>query len=126
MARERAVSDEQIIAALLHNGTIRAAAAAAGISERSIYDRMNSGEFQALYRAAKADLIRAAVFSLSSQLQAAISTVVEIMQDRENNPATRLQAAQTILNNAGRFAQRLQEDENETAAQVESNRFSVF
>ena len=126
MAKEKAISDEQIIAALLDNGTIRAAAQAAGISERTLYDRMNKGEFQALYKAAKADLIRAAVLNINRQLQAAIDTVVEVMQDPDNNAAVRLQAAQTILNNAGKFAQRLQLDETSVLIQQENDRFSIF
>lgn len=124
--REQAVSDEQIIAAILNNRTLKAAAAAAGISERAIYDRMNDGDFQALYKAAKADLIRAAVFNLNSKLQEAIDTVAEIMADPDNNAAIRLQAAQTILNNAGKFAQRLQADENSVINQVDSNRFKLW
>ena len=126
MAREKAISDEQIIAALLDHGTIRAAAQAAGISERTLYDRMNRGEFQALYKSAKADLIRAAVLNINRQLQAAIDTVVEVMQDPENNAAVRLQAAQTILNNAGKFAQRLQVDETSVLIQRENDRFSIL
>lgn len=126
MAKAQAVSDEQIIAALLNNGTLKTASAAAGISERALYDRMNNGTFQALYRAAKADLIRAAVFNLNNQLQEAVNTVAEIMADKENNPAIRLQAAQTILNNAGKFSQRLQVDENGVIAQAESSRFGVW
>lgn len=126
MAKEKAISDEQIIAALLDHGTIRAAAQAAGISERTLYDRMNKGDFQALYKAAKADLIRAAVLNINRQLQAAIDTVVEVMQDPDNNAAVRLQAAQTILNNAGKFAQRLQLDENSVLIQRENDRFSIF
>lgn len=124
MAREKKATDEQIIAALLSTGTIQAAAAAVGLSPRTIYDRMNSGDFQALYKAAKADLIRAAVFNINNQLQAAINTVIEVMQDESNNPAIRLQAAQTILSNAGKFAQRLQTDETSVTMQLESNRFS--
>ncbi len=124
MAQAKKATDEQIIAALLANGTIKAAAEAVGLSERAIYDRMNGGEFQALYKAAKADLIRAAVFNLNNQVQAAINTVVDVMQDENNNPAIRLQAAQTILNNAGKFAQRLQTDETSVTMQLESNRFS--
>lgn len=120
------VSDETIIAALLNNGTLKAAAAAAGVSERTIYDRMNNGEFQALYKAAKADLIRAAVFSINGKLQAAIDTIEGIMLDENNNAAVRLQAAQTILNNAGKFAQRLQADETSVITQVESNTFSLW
>lgn len=125
MAREKKATDEQIIAALLANGTIQAAADAVGLSPRTIYDRMNGGEFQALYKAAKADLIRAAVFNINNQVQAAINTVVDVMQDENNNPAIRLQAAQTILNNAGKFAQRLQLDETRVTMQLESNRFSI-
>lgn len=126
MGKGKAISDEQIIAALLDHGTIRAAAGAVGISERALYDRMNKGEFQALYKAAKADLIRAAVLNLNRQLQAAIDTVSEIMQDPDNNAAVRLQAAQTILNNAGKFAQRLQADEASVILQQESDKFSIW
>ena len=126
MAREKAVSDEQIIAALLNSGTIRAAAAAAGVSERTVYDRMADGEFQALYKAAKADLIRAAVLSLNGKVQAAIDTIADVMNNEQNNPATRLQAAQTILNSAARFAQRLQADESSVITQIDSNRFGVW
>lgn len=117
----KTVSDEQIISALLSRGTIRAAAAAVGLSERAVYDRINNGDFQALYRSAKADIIRAAVFNLNSKIQAAIDTVAAIMQDEENNPAVRLQAAQTILNHAGKFAQRLQTEETGVIHQIESN-----
>ena len=126
MSKEKAISDEQIIAALLDHGTIRAAAKAAGISERTLYDRMNRGEFQALYKSAKADLIRAAVLNINRQLQAAIDTVVEVMQDPDTNAAVRLQAAQTILSNAGKFAQRLQMDETSVLIQQENDRFSIF
>ena len=119
-------TDEQIIAALLSKGTMKEAAAAVGISERTLYDRMNEGSFQALYKAAKADLIRAAVFDLNKQLQAAIDTVADIMRDEKNNAAVRLQAAQTIITNAGKFAQRLQADENIVTAQIESNRFTIW
>lgn len=126
MAKEKAISDEQIIAALLNSGTIRGAAAAVGISERALYDRMSAGEFQALYKAAKADLIRAAVLNLNRQLQAAIDTTVSIMTNEDNNAAVRLQAAQTILNNAGKFAQRLQVDETSVIMQQESDKFSIW
>ena len=122
----KAITDEHIVAALLTNGTIKQAAESVGLSERTIYERMNGGEFQALYKAAKADLIRGAVFSLNGKLQEAINTVADIMANDENNPAVRLQAAQTILNTAGKFMQRLQDSENDTARQVDSNRFNFF
>lgn len=101
------VSDETIIAALIQSGTVKAAAEAAGVSTRTIYDRMQTREFVALYEAAKNDLIRQAVFSINGKLSAAIDEVSDIMTDKAVNPATRLQAAQTIINNAAKFAERL-------------------
>lgn len=123
--QNKTVTDEEIIAALLANGTKKAAAAAVGVDERTIYNRMNSGEFIALYKAAKADLVRAAVFNINNQLAAAIQTVVDVMTNEENNPAIRLQAAQTILNNAGKFTQRLQSEETSVVNQIESNNYFI-
>ncbi len=68
---------------------------------------MNDREFRAEYMEAKNDIIRKAVFTINEKLSAAIDAVAEIMTDKDNNPAVRLQAAQTILNNAGKFAERL-------------------
>lgn len=123
MARKKqtAVSDEQIVAALMTNGTQRAAAAAVGIDERTIYNRMNDGAFQAVYKSAKADLIRGTVSNLNMQIQSAIETVVDVMTNKENNAAVRLQAAQTILNNASKFSDRLQNSETLAISQAQSN-----
>lgn len=126
MSKTKTISDEAIIAALLDHGTIRAAAEAVGLSERTIYDRMSDGEFQALYRAAKSDLVRAALLRINRHLERAIDTVAGIMEDEDNNAAVRLQAAQTIINNAGKFAQRLQVNETGVLSQQEINKFSVF
>lgn len=126
MSKTKTISDEAIIAALLDHGTIRAAAEAVGLSERTIYDRMSDGEFQALYRAAKSDLVRAALLRINRHLERAIDTVAGIMEDEDNNAAVRLQAAQTIINNAGKFAQRLQANETGVLSQQESNKFSIF
>ena len=113
----KAISDEKIIAALISNGTIKDSATAVGITERSLYDRMSNGQFKALYKSAKADIVRKAIFDLNNQLGAAIDTIVSIMNDEEVNPAIRLQAAQTILNNANKFADRLNIDEERAIAQ---------
>lgn len=123
--RKTNVTDEQIIAALLANGTQRAAAAAVGIDERTVYNRMNDGEFQALYKSAKADIIRTAVFNINSQLTAAVQVVVDVMNNENNNAAVRLQAAQTILNNAGKFAERLKSDEQAVTNQIASNNYDL-
>lgn len=111
MARQRknetAVSDEQIIAALISNNSIQAAAEACGISPRAIYDRMGYRDFKAIYSAARADIIRGAVLSMNSRLTEAIETIFNIMNDTGNPPATRLAAARVMLDNAAKFMDRL-------------------
>lgn len=125
MANKKAVSDEEIVAAILQHGTIREAAQAAGIAPRTIYDRMENRDFRALYMAAKNDIIRKAVFSINEKLAQAIDAVADIMTDKDNNPAVRLQAAQTIINNAGKFAERLAKDEYNSRAEGKDP-FSCF
>ena len=109
----KAISDEEIIAALLQSATLKEAAALAGISPRSLYDRMNREDFIAAYQRAKAEHLRAALLSLNGKVEEAIATIAGIMQDEKTNPATRLQAAQTILNHAGRISKQLSQEEAE-------------
>ncbi len=114
----KAISNEEIISSLLQHGTIKEAAAAAGTTPRTIYDRMNDREFRSQYMEAKNDIIRKAVFTINTQLAAAVDVVADIMNDREANPAIRLQAAQVLINNAGKFADRLARDEYQSRTEA--------
>lgn len=107
MANTKAVSNEEIIAALIQHGTVKEAAKAAGTTPRTIYDRMREKEFAAEYQQAKNGIIRKAVFAIDEKLSEAINTISDLMLDKETPPAIRLQAAQTILNNAEKFSCRL-------------------
>lgn len=109
-----AVSDEEIIAALIESGTVKEAAAKTGLTPRAIYERMADRDFKAAYSGVKSDIVRQAVFTMNAKLAEAIEAIAEIMTDKEVNPATRLQAAQTLLNNAGKFAERLTQEEIRT------------
>lgn len=117
---QTAVSDEQIIAALLNSGSIQQAAALTGIAPRTIYDRMGYREFKAAYSAAKADIVRQATLTLNRNLSAAVDVVTGIMNDDENPAAIRLQAAKMIIENAAKFADRLNSADNYTADQASS------
>ena len=121
MAKQKTVSDEIVVSALMCTPTMKEAAELAGLSTRALYDRMSDGEFKGLYAAAKADLLRQTSKSLNDRLEAAITTIAGIMDDESNNAAVRLQAAQTILNNAAKFADRLQTIETEQSRQQEAN-----
>lgn len=112
----KAISNEAIISALLQHGTIKEAANAAGTTPRTIYDRMQTDrDFRGKYAEAKNGIVRKAIFSINEKLGAAINAVCDIMEDKTVNPAVRLQAAQTILNNAAKFSDRLFTDERRAA-----------
>ncbi len=113
MNMAKIVNNETIISALIQHGTIAEAAKAAGISTRTIYDRMRDKEFIADYMRAKSDIIRGAVFSINSKLSEAINCIADLMNDKEVAPAVRLQAAQTILNHADKFIRRLDYEERQ-------------
>lgn len=98
-----AVSDEQIVAALISTGSIKKAAESLEISVKTIYARKTTDDFRGAYYAAQADLLRGAVISMNDKIAEAVDTIAEIMTDKTANPQTRLQAAQTLLNNAGKL-----------------------
>lgn len=119
------ISDEELIAALISCGTMKAAAETVGLTERTVYDRMQDGDFKARYKAVKADIVRRAVFDINSKLGAALDTVLEIMQDKNNRPETRLQAADKVFLYADKFARRLSTDEHAVSQQISSNNFHI-
>ena len=123
MARTKAITNEAIIAALLQHGTVREAAKAAGTTARTVYDRMQSQDFNAEYSAAKNEVIRKALMSVNDKLGAAIDEVAAIMTDPNVNPAIRLQAAQTIINSAGKFSERLDRSEKTQRQQADPMNF---
>lgn len=124
--RTQAISDEEIISALLSAGSVKAAATAAGLPVRTLYDRMNGSEFQIMYRSARAEVLRAAVHNLNAHIQEAVNTIADIMSNEEINAATRLQAAQTILTTADKFSKRLQAEETGIKFDADQNLFNVF
>lgn len=103
------ISNETMIEALIQFGTVREAAENLGCKVRTIYNRMNNDpEFIEEFNAAKKDITRKAVASFNNKISLAIDEIFSIMTDKSVNAAIRLQAAQTILNNAGKFADRLE------------------
>jgi hypothetical protein len=110
-----AISDEEIIAALISCGSISEAAAHLNMAPRTIYDRMGYREFKAAYSAAKADIVRQAVLTMGRNLAGAVDVVTEIMNDDGNPAATRLQAAKLIIDSAAKFTDRIAKAEEYTA-----------
>ena len=104
MARKR-LTDEEIIAALIAEGSIKGAAASLKCTVRTLYERMKKPEFKELYAQAKGEILKAATAKLQGNLCGAIDTLTEIMKDTEAAKQTRVNSAVSILQYAARFTE---------------------
>lgn len=112
----KAVSSEEIVAALLAHGTIQEAAQAAGLSPRALYERMHEdSDLITLWAETRTDVLRATVNNINEKMAQAVDTIGKILEDENNAPGLRLQAAQIILNHAGKIAERLRGEEKSTS-----------
>jgi len=94
---------DAILQALLAHRTIREAAAAAGVSERVIYDYLSDPDFEARYKATRDDVIRGVANHLRERMNEAVDTIGDIMRDAENRPNDRLAAAKAVLDFGGKY-----------------------
>ena len=88
---------EKVLTALLHHGAVRAAAKDAGVSEATVFRYLQDAEFQRRYRAARADVVDAAIALMQRLCSNAVSTLGTVMQDTEAPASARVSAAKTIL-----------------------------
>ena len=92
--------DEALIAALLSNPTVRAAAKAVGRSETQVYARLRDPDFKSRYDSARHELLERSTAALQGHLSEAVETMAAIMRDREAPQQTRLNAAEAIMRNS--------------------------
>ena len=116
------VTDEEIVVSLFSHRTIKEVAEDLKISERTIYQRMQTAGFRAIYNDARNQLVRNAVINLNQALSKAVKVTIDIVEDDSINPATRLQACQTVINSAIRLSERLTTAEGEVV-QLEKDSF---
>lgn len=102
---KKRLTDEEIIAALVSAGSIKAAADLMGCAARTLYDRMKAPDFKVLYAQAKADIIKEATMKLQNSLSMAVDTLVEIMTDTQAGNQTRVNCATAILQYGARYTE---------------------
>lgn len=93
-------TDEEIIAAILEGGSIRAAAEALGIQTKTIYAREKTKSYQEAYANARRQLVEDAAASLHAKTGEAIQTIYNMMKAESTPPQARLNCAVTILKHA--------------------------
>ena len=99
------ISDEKLLAALLAAPTISAAAAVAGCGERTVYARLKSPEFARKLEDMRRKSLETARNALLSRLTAAVDTMADVMENAENSPSTRLQAARMLIDSTLRVVE---------------------
>lgn len=92
--------DEQILAALLTNPTVRAASKACGVSETQIYARLRNPEFREKYDNARRELLEQSTAYIQGIVSEAIDKMREVMNDPDAAPQVQLNAAECITRNS--------------------------
>lgn len=88
---------QKALLALLTSSTKEQAAAAAGITPKTLRSYLDNPEFQAEYRAAFSDLVRDAVRQAQKSLSPALKTLNDIMRNDDQNGQIRVSAARSLL-----------------------------
>ena len=88
---------QKALAALLTSPSKAAAAKAAGIAPRTLRDYWGDPEFQAAYRDAFGNMVEDATRQAQQAISPAMSTLREIVEDREEDAQARISAARAIL-----------------------------
>lgn len=88
---------QKALAALLTSPSKAAAAKAAGIAPRTLRDYLADPEFQAAYRDAFGNMVEDATRQAQQAISPALSTLREIVEDREEDAQARISSARAIL-----------------------------
>lgn len=92
---EMSTKQARVIAALLSSRTHTEAAAAAGISERTLYLWLADTTFQAHYQAARREAVKHALSQLQHLTSEAVATLKKLLSS--GKPTVQLGAARTVL-----------------------------
>ncbi len=93
---------EEAIAALLSQRNLEDAARVAGIGTTTLRRWLQISEFQSAYREARRDAFLQSVARLQQAAGAAVSTLLKVMVDPNSPAASRVRAADRVLDHAAK------------------------
>ena len=88
---------QKALAALLTSPSRAAAAEAAGITTRTLQNYLSDSEFQAAYRDAFGNMVEDATRQAQQAISPALSALLEVVKDGEEDAQARISAARAIL-----------------------------
>ena len=94
------MKDEILIAALLNNPTVRAAAKALQMDEGNIYRRLRQPAFKEKYDAARREILEQSTAYIQGMVSEAIQKMRDVMNDPDATPQVQLNAAEAITRNS--------------------------
>ena len=89
--------NELIIASLISNPTVRAAATACGVSETQIYARLRDPVFRKEYDRARREMLEQSTAYVQGVVSDAIQKMYAVMNDENAAPQIQLNAAEAIV-----------------------------
>src|SRR5580700_9182414 len=101
----RAKRQDQFIVALLEHPTLDKAAAALGVSDVTLWRTLKKPEFAEAFRKARREAFSQSIARLQHASNAAVGTLLRVMTDREAPAASRVRAADVVLQTAFRGMQ---------------------
>ena len=99
------ITNEALVEMLLTHGTIKKAAAALGISARTIYNRLRDPDTRELYAQARGQLLESATASLCDALGDAVDFLHHTVCDPDAPLGLRVQSADSLLRNAIKYSE---------------------
>jgi hypothetical protein len=93
---------EEAIVALLTQPTIEQAARVIGIAPKTLIRWLQMPEFKSAYHQARRDAFGQATARLQQASGAAVSTILKIMVDKDAPVASRLRAAESVVDHAAK------------------------
>lgn len=91
------VSRDDAIAAIVSHPTIKAAAGACGVTEKTMHAWLNEPEFSKKVRTAQEEIARESIGRVLNTIGCALDVLVEVATDKESNASTRVSAAKALL-----------------------------
>ena len=98
-------NDEKILSALIATRSVPEAAAASGVSERTIYSRLADEGFRAEYEARQRGTLDHACKALQMALTDAVEVLTSIMLDASASPGSRTTAARSVMDYGYKFTE---------------------
>jgi hypothetical protein len=96
----RSKRQDQFLVALLEHPTLDKAAAALGVSDVTLWRTLKKPEFEEAFRKARREAFSQSIARLQHASNAAVGTLLRVMTDREAPAASRIRAADVVLQTA--------------------------